>query len=69
MKKLKKLTLGEGMRVLSNPELKNLKGGGYFYHCHCKNNSGEGVPANNCKDCETLCGSISNIQNCTYING
>ena len=52
MKKLKKLTLGESMRVLSNPELKNLKGGAYYYYCHCKDNSGEGVPASNCEQCK-----------------
>lgn len=67
MKKLKKLTLGEGMRVLSNPELKNLKGGAYYYYCHCKNNSGEGVPVDNCSRCHELCG-VDNVQNCNIVN-
>lgn len=35
MKKLKKLTLVEGTRVLSKPEMKHLQGGETFYYCHC----------------------------------
>lgn len=69
MKKLKKLTLGEGMRVLSNPELKDLKGGAYYYYCHCKDNSGEGRKAESCEQCKVLCGNASNVQNCNYVVG
>ena len=69
MKKLKKLTLVEGTRVLSNPEMKHLQGGDIHYvYCHCKGNTGEGVSANSCGDCPTLCGNAG-VQNCNYVVG
>lgn len=66
--KLKKLTLGESMRILSNPELKHLKGGAIYYFCHCKNNSGAGVEVENCGEaCNELCGGIENVNNCNHV--
>lgn len=62
MKKLKKLTLGESMRLLSNTEMKFLKGGGVY--CHCKGNSGTGISVDNCEACFELCGGKENVQNC-----
>ena len=67
--KLKKLTLGESMRILSSPELKHLKGGAMYYSCRCKNNSGTGVPVENCGEaCIKLCDGKENVNNCNYVN-
>lgn len=66
--KLKKLTLGESMRILSSPELKHLKGGAMYYSCRCKGNSGAGVEVADCDTaCELLCGK-GNVNNCNYVN-
>lgn len=66
MKKLKKLTLVEGTRVLSNPEMKHLQGGETFYYCHCLGNTGEGVEVSSCSKCVDLCGSTG-MQNCNVV--
>lgn len=66
MKKLKKLTLVEGMRVLSKPEMKHLQGGETFYYCHCLGNTGEGVEVSSCDDCVRHCGS-GGMQNCNIV--
>lgn len=68
MKKLKKLTLVEGARVLSNPEMKHLQGGVNYVFCHCKGNTGEGQEATSCSDCTNICGA-GNVQNCNYVVG
>lgn len=65
MRKLKKITLDEGMRILSEPELKHLKGGISQVYCHCKGKTGEGTSANSCDECPKICGS-GNVQNCNY---
>lgn len=66
MRKLKKITLGEGMRILSEPELKHLKGGSNYVYCHCKGKTGEGTAASSCDDCSRVCGA-HNVQNCNYV--
>ena len=66
MKKLKKLTLVEGARVLSNPEMKHLQGGATYYYCHCLGNTGEGFEVSSCSACVDACGAAG-MQNCTIV--
>ncbi len=66
MKKLKKLTLVEGTRFLSNPEMKHLQGGETFYYCHCLGNTGEGFEVSNCGECVSHCGAAG-MQNCNIV--
>ena len=66
MKKLKKLTLVEGTRVLSNPEMKHLQGGETFYYCHCLGNTGEGFEVSNCGECVSHCGAAG-MQKCNIV--
>lgn len=66
MKKLKKLTLVEGTRVLSKPEMKHLQGGETFYYCHCLGNTGQGVEVASCAACSKLCGTAG-MQNCNSV--
>ncbi|WP_278971011.1 TIGR04149 family rSAM-modified RiPP [Phocaeicola barnesiae] len=68
MKKLKKLTLVDGMRSLSNSEMKHLKGGYNYVYCHCKGSSGEGKEAKSCDECHSVCQGAG-VQNCNYVVG
>ena len=66
MKKLKKLTLVEGARVLSNPEMIHLQGGATYYYCHCLGNTGEGFEVSSCSACVDAFGAAG-MQNCNIV--
>lgn len=66
MRILKKITLGEGMKILSEPELKHLKGGTNPVYCHCKAKTGEGTAASSCDGCSRIC-NPGTVQNCNYV--
>ena len=66
MKELKKLTLVEGTRVLSNPEMKHLQGGATYYYCHCLGNTGEGFEVSSCS-AGVDAGGAAGMQNCKIV--
>ena len=51
-------------KVLSQQEMKFLKGGGVY--CHCMGESGS-RSAGNCGECPGICGT-NGVQNCNYVN-
>lgn len=61
MYKFSKLNLRKELRVLTQQEMKKLKGGVY---CHCLGESGSHA-ANSCSDCRSICGT-KGVQNCNY---
>ena len=61
MNRLGKLTLRRDLKVLTQQEMKNLKGGVY---CHCLGESGSHF-ASSCGDCSSICGG-KGVQNCNY---
>lgn len=65
MKKLEKLFINKmNAKVLSQQEMKFLKGGGVY--CHCMGESGS-RSAGNCGECPGICGT-NGVQNCNYVN-
>lgn len=52
MKALTNLTFGEGVTILSEKQMKSLKGGNWY--CHCNNDSSS-IPVGNCSDCHFHC--------------
>ena len=65
MKKLERLFIHEmNAKVLSQQEMKFLKGGEVY--CHCYGDSGS-KSASSCADCPTQCGN-NGVQNCNYIH-
>ena len=52
MKALTNLTIGEGVTILSEKQMKSLKGGNWY--CHC-NNDTSSYPASDCSQCPYYC--------------
>lgn len=63
--KLSKIVLKENVEMLSNEDMKEIKGGSGY--CHCKDGKVIEVAGCSYEACDNACG-CSGVQNCNYSN-
>lgn len=68
MKTLKRLDIGSSVSMLTDKQMKGLKGGTTYY-CICNNESSGSLVASSCAGCERICSSHGGIWSCNYAEG
>lgn len=65
--KLKKIKLRNDASILTQSELKLIRGGETFYYCRCKENE-DTFNTSSCEDCVNKCGGKEYTSSCAYVN-
>lgn len=68
MEKFKKIVIGSSVSMLTDKQMKGLKGGTTYY-CICHDESAGSFVASSCDGCVRICSTHGGIWSCNYVEG